>query len=73
MVSSTSSAFNLTVSNAASGGYALKVMTVVTAILFPVVLLYQGWSFHVFRERLTGSPSRPEPGPASAASSVSEA
>jgi cytochrome bd ubiquinol oxidase subunit II len=57
MVSSTSAAFNLTVGNAASGGYALKVMTIVTAILFPVVLLYQGWSFHVFRERVTGSPA----------------
>jgi cytochrome d ubiquinol oxidase subunit II len=54
MVSSTSSAFNLTVHNVASGGYALKVMTIVTVIFFPLVLLYQGWSFHVFRGRVTG-------------------
>ena len=55
MVSSTNAAYNLTVSNSASGAYALKVMTIVTVIFFPIVLLYQGWSFHVFRGRLTGS------------------
>ena len=38
--------------NAASGTYALKVMTVVAAVLFPVVLLYQGWTYYVFRERV---------------------
>ncbi len=27
-------------------------MTVVAVIFFPLVLLYQGWSFHVFRARL---------------------
>ncbi|HTZ63294.1 MAG TPA: cytochrome d ubiquinol oxidase subunit II [Solirubrobacteraceae bacterium] len=52
MVSSTSAAYNLTVSNAASGHYALTVMTIVTLIFLPLVLLYQGWSFHVFRGRL---------------------
>ena len=54
MVSSTNTAYNLTVSNAASGGYALKVMTIVTVVLLPLVLLYQGWSFYVFRERVRG-------------------
>jgi cytochrome d ubiquinol oxidase subunit II len=54
MVSSTNAAYNLTVHNAASGGYALKVMTIVAAIFLPLVLLYQGWSFHVFRGRLRG-------------------
>lgn len=52
MISSTSRAYDLTVSNAASGHYALTVMTIVAVVLFPVVLLYQGWSFHVFRGRL---------------------
>jgi cytochrome bd ubiquinol oxidase subunit II len=55
MVSSTNAAFDLTVHNAASGGYALKVMTVVAVIFFPLVLLYQGWSFHVFRGRVAGA------------------
>jgi cytochrome d ubiquinol oxidase subunit II len=57
MVSSTSSLYNLTVSNAASGGYALKVMTIVTVLLFPIVLIYQGWSFWVFRGRVIAPPS----------------
>ena len=42
MVSSTSSAYDLTVQNSASGTYALKVMTVVTAVLFPLVLRLPG-------------------------------
>jgi cytochrome d ubiquinol oxidase subunit II len=52
MVSSTAAANNLTVAGTASGDYALKVMTVVAAVMFPVVLLYQGWSYWVFRARL---------------------
>jgi len=67
MVSSTSAAYNLTVSNAASGGYALKVMTIVTMVTFPIVLLYQGWSFHVFRERVRGGAGVPTDGGAPAA------
>jgi cytochrome d ubiquinol oxidase subunit II len=31
-------------------------MTVTAVILIPAVLLYQGWSFHVFRRRLTTPP-----------------
>jgi cytochrome d ubiquinol oxidase subunit II len=66
MVSSTSAAYNLTVSNAASGGYALKVMTIVTVLLFPIVLIYQGWSFW---GRVMAPPSgdAPAPTPTSAA------
>jgi cytochrome d ubiquinol oxidase subunit II len=57
LVSSTNAAYNLTVAGAASGSYALKVMTVVAAVLTPVVLLYQGWTYHVFRERVS-APAR---------------
>ena len=57
MVSSTNAAYNLTVNNAASGHYALVVMTVVAVIFFPIVLLYQGWSFHVFRARVKTPPA----------------
>ena len=69
MVSSTSSAYNLTASNTASGHYALVVMTVVALLLAPVVLLYQGWSFHVFRGRVGGGHAKqpPETPPASPA------
>jgi cytochrome d ubiquinol oxidase subunit II len=52
MVSSTSAANDLTVHNTSSAPYALKVMTVVVALLFPVVVAYQAWTYHVFRRRL---------------------
>jgi cytochrome d ubiquinol oxidase subunit II len=54
MVSTTNTAYNLTVGNTASPAYTLKVMTVVAVIFFPIVLIYQGWTYHVFRARLTG-------------------
>jgi cytochrome d ubiquinol oxidase subunit II len=57
MVSSTNAAYNLTVNNAAAGHYGLVVMTVVAVLFFPVVLMYQGWSFHVFRGRVTAPPT----------------
>jgi cytochrome d ubiquinol oxidase subunit II len=56
MVSSTNAAYDLTVSNSASGSYALKVMTIVAVIFLPVVLAYQGWSFYVFRARVQTPP-----------------
>ena len=56
MVSSTNSAYNLTVSNSASPSYSLRVMTVVAVIFFPIILLYQGWSLYVFRKRIGGGP-----------------
>ena len=57
MISSTNAAYNLTVNNAASAHYALVVMTVVAVLFFPIVLLYQGWSFHVFRKRVSAPPA----------------
>ncbi|NLA36966.1 MAG: cytochrome d ubiquinol oxidase subunit II [Actinobacteria bacterium] len=53
MVSSTSDAFTLTTTNAASTAYTLKIMTWVAVIMTPVVLVYQGWSYWVFRKRVT--------------------
>jgi cytochrome d ubiquinol oxidase subunit II len=68
MVSSTNSAYNLTVNNAASGHYALVVMTITAVLFMPLVLLYQGWSFHVFRGRISasGETQSSEPGAATA-------
>src|SRR5271165_2484923 len=57
MVSSTNPAYNLTVSNASASSYALKVMTVVAVIFVPLVLVYQGWNYWVFRRRLTSPPA----------------
>jgi cytochrome bd-type quinol oxidase subunit 2 len=53
MVSSTNASYNLTVAKSASSSYALTTMTVVAVIFLPLVLLYQGWSYHVFRARIT--------------------
>ena len=64
MVSSTNPAYNLTVHNTASGGYSLKVMTVVVIILLPVVLAYQTWTYYVFRRRVSRQEFQP---PASSA------
>jgi cytochrome d ubiquinol oxidase subunit II len=44
---------SLTVYNAASAPYTLKIMSWVAVFLTPVVLLYQGWTYWVFRRRLS--------------------
>ena len=59
MVSSTNTAYNLTVANSASPSYTLKVMTVVAVLFFPFVLAYQGWSLYVFRKRIVGPKAGP--------------
>jgi cytochrome bd ubiquinol oxidase subunit II len=67
MVSSTSKAYNLTVHNTASGPYSLEAMTVVVIIFLPLVLLYQAWTYYVFRKRVSTSdfqPPAPSPGAA---------
>ena len=56
MVSSTTTGNNLTVAGTASSHYALTVMTVVAVVIFPIVLLYQGWSYWVFRARIATPP-----------------
>jgi cytochrome d ubiquinol oxidase subunit II len=60
MVSSPDFGNSLTVSGSASAHYTLAVMTVVAVIVTPLVLLYQGWTYHVFRHRLGGEESAPE-------------
>ena len=54
MVSRPDFANSLTVQNASSAHYTLAVMSVVAAICVPLVLLYQGWTYHVFRGRVGG-------------------
>jgi cytochrome d ubiquinol oxidase subunit II len=54
LVSSPNFENSLTVDNASSSHYALAVMTVVALIFTPLVLLYQGWTYYVFRARLGG-------------------
>jgi cytochrome d ubiquinol oxidase subunit II len=52
MVSSTDFANSLTTEDASSSSYALTVMTVTAVTILPLILLYQGWTYHVFRQRL---------------------
>jgi cytochrome d ubiquinol oxidase subunit II len=54
MVSSLNPDWSLTIYNASSSPYTLEVMSIVALIFVPVVLLYQGWSYWVFRERVGG-------------------
>ncbi|MEJ5313604.1 MULTISPECIES: cytochrome d ubiquinol oxidase subunit II [Anaerolinea] len=53
MVSSLDPAYSLTIYNAASSPYTLRIMSIVALIFVPIVLAYQGWSYWVFRKRIT--------------------
>lgn len=53
MISSINKAYNLTVYNASSGPYSLKIMTIVAITILPFVLAYTIWSYYVFRKRVS--------------------
>lgn len=53
---------SLTVENASSSDYTLKIMTWVAVALTPLVLLYQGWTYWVFRKRVSASQIPPSIG-----------
>jgi cytochrome d ubiquinol oxidase subunit II len=53
MPSTTADAFSLTTTNASATGYTLTVMTWVAVIFTPIVLVYQGWTYWVFRKRIS--------------------
>ncbi|MDQ1582118.1 MAG: cytochrome bd ubiquinol oxidase subunit [Microbacteriaceae bacterium] len=48
-------AFDLTVANASSSPYTLGVMSIVACIGVPLVLAYQGWTYWVFRKRVSSN------------------
>jgi cytochrome d ubiquinol oxidase subunit II len=52
MISSTAAVNNLTIYNASSSDYTLKVMSIVAAVMVPIVLAYQIWTYRVFRRRV---------------------
>ncbi|MGJ5826653.1 cytochrome d ubiquinol oxidase subunit II [Streptomyces ossamyceticus] len=52
MPSSLNEHWSLTVTNASSSPYTLKIMTWCAAIATPIVMLYQGWTYWVFRKRI---------------------
>ncbi|MEH7583894.1 cytochrome d ubiquinol oxidase subunit II [Priestia megaterium] len=52
LVSSINESYSLTIHNAASGNYSLKIMSYAAIGLLPFVLGYQIWSYYVFRKRV---------------------
>ncbi len=52
MVSSLNPEWSLTIYNSSSSPYTLRVMTIVALVFVPLVLIYQGWSYWVFRKRI---------------------
>ena len=68
MPSTLDATWSLTTTNAASSHKTLVIMTWVAVIFTPLVLLYQSWTYWVFRKRITTKhipeavdPSRPDP------------
>jgi cytochrome d ubiquinol oxidase subunit II len=61
MPSNINEAYNLTVYNASSQSYTLTVMTIVAVVMTPIVLIYQSWTFWVFRKRISTSMIPPQP------------
>jgi len=53
MISTLDPAYNLTIYNASSSPYTLKVITIVAAIFLPLILVYQGWTYWIFRKRIS--------------------
>lgn len=53
MVSSTDPAFSMSIVGAASSQKTLELMTWVAVIMLPIVLAYQGWTYWVFKKRIT--------------------
>lgn len=53
MISTLDPAWSLTVYNASSTPYTLKIMTIIALTLVPVVLLYQSWNYWIYRKRVT--------------------
>ena len=58
LISTLDPAWSLTITNAASSHYTLKVMTIVAAIFVPIVLAYQGWNYWIFRKRVEAKPEK---------------
>jgi cytochrome d ubiquinol oxidase subunit II len=53
MLSTLNPEWSLTIYNASSSEYTLTVMSVIALIFVPIVLVYQGWSYWMFRKRVS--------------------
>ncbi len=53
MRSTTNPDWSLTIYNASSSQYTLTVMSIIALIFVPIVLAYQGWTYYMFRKRIS--------------------
>ncbi|MCS7220556.1 MAG: cytochrome d ubiquinol oxidase subunit II [Anaerolineae bacterium] len=53
MISSLNPEWSLTIYNASSSPYTLRLMAIIAVIFVPIVLGYQAWTYWVFRHRVT--------------------
>ena len=53
LISTLNPDWSLTIYNASSTEYTLQVMTIAAVCFVPIVLIYQGWTYWVFRKRVT--------------------
>jgi cytochrome d ubiquinol oxidase subunit II len=58
MISSTNPAYSLTIYNSSSSPYTLQVMSIVALLFVPVILAYQGYTYWVFRKRISTDPKK---------------
>lgn len=54
LVSSLDPAYSLTIYNASSSPYTLRIMSIIALIFVPIVLAYQAWTYWIFRKRVGG-------------------
>jgi len=52
IVSSLNPDWSLTIYNSSSSAYTLQIMTIAAFCILPVVLVYQGWTYWIFRKRI---------------------
>lgn len=53
MISTLNPEWSLTIYNASSSQYTLTVMSIIALIFVPIVLVYQGWTYYIFRKRIS--------------------
>ena len=58
LISSSNPEWSLTIYNASSSPYTLQIMSIVALIFVPIVLVYQAWTYRVFRKRVTSDPKK---------------
>jgi cytochrome d ubiquinol oxidase subunit II len=53
-------AFSLTVFNASSSPYTLRIMTIVALVFVPIVIAYQIWVYRIFRHKIGPADAAPD-------------